>query len=389
MSEWAGFVVCVLACAASGQIVGLGAMGDSLTDEYDEESYGSYAANWLEQLEAHRGVNVGPTAAEAGVGDWGSPRRTGFEYNWALAGAFTDALLSLGEHTGVAAQAQAGKLSHAVLFIGANDFAPAVGLPYWWIYNGFWGQGTINDFVDSRTANIREAAETVLASGARLVLVNVVDYSLAPGTWQDGNFSDPSKRDRVSSAIGKLNARLDALAQEKQIVLVDFGTLGGAIFGSNHDLSEFLPIGGVQIRLWETDTPQHGNPEAAFVDDGIHPNTTLQGVVANVIATGLDMGYSAGIEPFSEEEILSHAGLAYGGQDALEAVIGPYSGFVRDYTVKGCYPDFTGDGALDLFDFLAFVNGFNAGDEEADCTGDGGLDLFDFLCFVNAFNGGC
>jgi hypothetical protein len=54
-----------------------------------------------------------------------------------------------------------------------------------------------------------------------------------------------------------------------------------------------------------------------------------------------------------------------------------------------CAPDCTGDGALDLFDFLCFVNLFNAGDELADCTGDGVRDLFDFLCFVNLFNAGC
>ena len=54
-----------------------------------------------------------------------------------------------------------------------------------------------------------------------------------------------------------------------------------------------------------------------------------------------------------------------------------------------CYPDFNGDGSLDLFDFLAFVNSFNADEPGADCTGDGTLDLFDFLCFVNSFNAGC
>jgi hypothetical protein len=56
---------------------------------------------------------------------------------------------------------------------------------------------------------------------------------------------------------------------------------------------------------------------------------------------------------------------------------------------QSCYPDFTGDGALDLFDFLAYVNAFNAGDGPADCTADEKFDLFDFLCFVNAFNAGC
>src|SRR5262249_22122943 len=54
-----------------------------------------------------------------------------------------------------------------------------------------------------------------------------------------------------------------------------------------------------------------------------------------------------------------------------------------------CYPDFDANGSLDLFDFLAFVNAFNAADPRADCDQNGVFDLFDFLCFVNAFNAGC
>ena len=54
-----------------------------------------------------------------------------------------------------------------------------------------------------------------------------------------------------------------------------------------------------------------------------------------------------------------------------------------------CYPDCDGDGALNLFDFLCFINGFNAADERADCNGDEKFDLFDFLCFTNSFNAGC
>jgi hypothetical protein len=53
------------------------------------------------------------------------------------------------------------------------------------------------------------------------------------------------------------------------------------------------------------------------------------------------------------------------------------------------YADFTGDNTLDLFDYLAFVNAFNADGPDADCDRDGSLDLFDFLCFTNLFNAGC
>jgi probable HAF family extracellular repeat protein len=58
-------------------------------------------------------------------------------------------------------------------------------------------------------------------------------------------------------------------------------------------------------------------------------------------------------------------------------------------TPVGCYADFTGDGALDFFDFLAFVNAFNAAQPQTDCDQSGELNLFDFLCFVNSFDTGC
>lgn len=54
-----------------------------------------------------------------------------------------------------------------------------------------------------------------------------------------------------------------------------------------------------------------------------------------------------------------------------------------------CYPDFTEDGVLDLFDFLAFQNAFVGKDPAADCEENGVFDLFDFLCYQNAFVKGC
>src|ERR1039457_1848856 len=52
----------------------LGAMGDSLTDEYWDSGVSSYATNWPGLVVLYRGVNMGPTAAQAGTNTWGSPR---------------------------------------------------------------------------------------------------------------------------------------------------------------------------------------------------------------------------------------------------------------------------------------------------------------------------
>ncbi|MFI4915445.1 MAG: GC-type dockerin domain-anchored protein [Phycisphaerales bacterium JB060] len=54
-----------------------------------------------------------------------------------------------------------------------------------------------------------------------------------------------------------------------------------------------------------------------------------------------------------------------------------------------CIADFDGNSVLDIFDFLAFQNAFDAGDRRADLDGDGRLTIFDFLTFQNAFATGC
>ena len=54
-----------------------------------------------------------------------------------------------------------------------------------------------------------------------------------------------------------------------------------------------------------------------------------------------------------------------------------------------CDADLDGDGDLTLFDFLKFVNLFNAQDPQADWDGNGAFELFDFLAYVNDFNAGC
>ena len=82
----------VFALPASAQK--FGAMGDSLTDEYGEATYGLYAQNWLQQLVIHAGLDAGP------IGSWGEPRRNFYEYNWARAGANSSTLLSQGQDTG-------------------------------------------------------------------------------------------------------------------------------------------------------------------------------------------------------------------------------------------------------------------------------------------------
>jgi endonuclease/exonuclease/phosphatase family metal-dependent hydrolase len=54
-----------------------------------------------------------------------------------------------------------------------------------------------------------------------------------------------------------------------------------------------------------------------------------------------------------------------------------------------CRADFNGDQVVDFFDYLAFVEAFDAEDPSADFNGDEVVDFFDYLAFVAEFDQGC
>ena len=377
--------------AQTGGLPGrLGAIGDSLTDEYAEESY-SYAKNWTMMVVQLRGglggIDMGPTAAAAGQagGTWGEPRRTGFASNWARSGADSTTALTQGQHTGLASQVGTGStaVSHAVVAIGANDFSPTSDA-YFNIYFGLWSSARVTTYVNDQIADIRTAVTTLRAAGAQVVLCNVVDFGIVPASRQF--FTNANNRQRVTNAIARVNTGVEAIAREKGAVLVDLAAMGTRILGTHTALRPTLRVGNVDIQLLSRDTAAHTNPLAGFVDDGAHPHTAVQGAFANLMLTALNVGWGTSFPMLGDQEILAAAGIAYGGSDTLDGQIGPYAAFVRSYV---CPADYNDDGFLDGFDYDAFVADFEAGTPAADFNRDGFLDGFDYDDFVTAFELGC
>ena len=72
-----------------------------------------------------------------------------------------------------------------------------------------------------------------------------------------------------------------------------------------------------------------------------------------------------------------------------EPVVWPAFDMLFSAEFHSCPADVNGDGALDIFDFIAFQGLYTAGDMEADCNGDGMLNVLDFVCFQSKFVGGC
>ena len=299
----------------SGQaITGLGVMGDSLSDEYADEFHPvpvASAKSWVELLAQNRAVNVGPT------GHWGEPRRDGYKYDWARYGASSGTLLLLGEDTGVAKQASQGLVSHAVLFIGANDFYPG-GSAYKGIYNGTWSQSQIDQQVSTVVSNIRSAVQTVTAAGTKLVVANLIDYGEVPLTRKQ--YTNAAGRDRVAAVISTVNTQIAQMAAQFRVPVADLYGLGKLVLGTNQSPVTTLTVGGQPFLNWSG-----ADRRFAFLPDGDHPNTVLQAMLANTFLTALNQGFGTDVSLFSEKDIDGLVGLPYGGHDTANI---PYSSFV-------------------------------------------------------------
>ncbi len=335
----------------------LGAIGDSLTDEYLEQDY-DYARCWTELLVEERGLTFGPTALEAGRpgGTWGEPRRTGYEDNWARAAATTDHALARGQHTGVADGVLNRQVSHVVIYIGTNDFSPwATAGAYDEIYSGLWSQAEIDARIASRVANLETMLGVVQATGASIVVLDIFDLSAMPAVRH--SYPDAARREAVATAVGRFGEELRDLVRrraDRVSVFLDSFALGRAVFGTNATPRGTLLVGNVPIDLLGQDVVGGGVPTAGFVHDGVHPNTVLQALWANAIVTALNLGYGTQVEPLSEEEMLAAAGIAYGGSDTLEQEIGPLETFVTVFTPEGC------EGCQSFFPAVAVAAGAQA-----------------------------
>ncbi len=289
-------------------IVGLGIAGDSLSDEYLHETY-SYARNWVELLAQEHDVNVGEQN-EVGSDERGLPRRDGgYAFNWALAGATSETLLEDSQHTQLADQVIAGEVSHVVLAIGQNDFFPADSGIYFDIYTGQATDEEITDYVNQVVANIDVALSTLVESGASVVLSNIADYGVAPLTQQF--FTDGVKRNLVTNkALVPVNTAIRELADHYDVPMVDLFKFANTFLGTNTAKIASKKVGNVTIT-------NRANPEGqttakdAFVDDGIHPGTVLQGYLANLYLEGLREGYGVTTPLFTEQEIVTNAGLTF------------------------------------------------------------------------------
>ena len=77
------------------------------------------------------------------------------------------------------------------------------------------------------------------------------------------------------------------------------------------------------------------------------------------------------------------------GASGIQPLQSPFTFFIRVLAGPACVGDFDSSGVLDILDFIAFQQAFQAGEACADVNGDGDFDILDFVAFQQAFHAGC
>jgi lysophospholipase L1-like esterase len=272
-------VLSMLPATVVADEVGLAVLGDSVSDTYVLRPYAPFASSWTDLLGTFRE---------------GKLRL----YNQARAGANSASLRE--QAAAVAEYVRQGKVCYVCVIIGANDFRLFVER----VANG--SQEPPDPVVTTLVENIRAALDTIEAAGpVGVVLANVPDLGDTPGlaAWIA---SSPVMKEQLTRGTREANRRLEALARERRIPVID-------LHGRTLRARESLRVGGVEVQ------------DAVYAFDGLHPSTVSSALLGNAVLEALHRAYGLDI---SELRLTDREALAGIGRVPLVDGYADVSSFV-------------------------------------------------------------
>ncbi len=338
--------------------INMGAIGDSMTDEYlppspsDNQFHTDLAAHsWLEILAQIRSgyINFGSYQAPGGSG-WGDNREFGYAYNWAktggaasrtsviTSGSFNLPIDSLGSAygdtlaLGLAQSISGGLVGMAYAGLGSNDFFyqtrvfdfsgndyPRGGLD---TSDPAWQAASAADIGGA----ILEHVDTLMAAGEVDIILALIPPGTASGEQDAG----------VLAAINLANAILVSGAAERGIPAAAVVDLWGWNDDPGRlDAQDNVLVGDLVVKAEsEATDPADLAPEGAgpcnsagdcatlshaskyIAEDGLHPNTIIQAMLANQVLKAMNGAYNAGIPLLSDEEILGVLSIPFNDLDS-------------------------------------------------------------------------
>jgi phospholipase/lecithinase/hemolysin len=283
-------------------IKGIGVVGDSQSDEYQADDargyeYAPTTLNWVEQLVKSRHMNFGTWQI------WGDVRRTGFAYNWSRTGATTESVLVNEQAEGLASQIKQSEVNIAIVYIGANDFAPYNTTDgYLPIYNGSISDSALAEKIERVATNIETTILTLQKAGkVQIFLVTVPDWNVS--LQVQVGFYDQEKRARVSGAVNAVNRKITLFARKHSLPVIDVNAF-------YREQLQNAPLGSLTIGLEHVTLLIPGDePHHAFLSDAVHPGTVVNGLFANYVITRLNQELGTNIALLEQSEMLGNAGL--------------------------------------------------------------------------------
>ena len=351
--------LCVAAGTAYAQL-NIGVVGDSLSDEYlptnvDGNKFHTDLAadNWVEILGLLRSadINFGSYQAPPDSG-WADNRAYGYEYNWAKAGgaASRNSVIKVGswnlaidglgsaygdtQATGLAQYIFDGQVDTAFVGLGSNDFfyqTRAFNLAGDDFARGtldtsdpVWQNTIAIDVSDAILSHI----DTLISAGSVNILVGLIPPGTASGAQDPGVLAAITQANTLllSGALSRGIAadaiidlwgwtgdpeRLDA---EDNVIIGNLLVLAATEATDPNDLSD--PNDPLSSGPGPCDSSgacaTTENATKYIANDGLHPNTAIQALMANEILAALNSAYGADIDLLSDEEILDHVGVPPG-----------------------------------------------------------------------------
>jgi lysophospholipase L1-like esterase len=279
------------------------------------------ARNWVQQLHLQRAAdfNFGPLTDDPSL--YGEPRLRGHEYNFARVSG-TVLAPGLGKHD-MAPQIEqllpyleAGHIDVVLVMIGSNDFAARE------IYQKSFCGEDWEDFQNDFINTLFQGVDAIRQADPDIQLL-VAELPLGTAVGRAGGF--------VLDAILDTNNRIRDEAQQRGIPTID-------VWAFNQDPVRTHPttgetyIGGYTIPVDSVadadDAVPAGTPGSGVMgacrtdgrcgtlattlnyvaDDGLHPGSIAQGLVANEIIKALNMYFGYSIASLSDNEILDAGG---------------------------------------------------------------------------------
>ena len=295
-------------------------VGDSLSKEYSDEGpflwrnlvlifppdYTDYniaikARNWMEILIALRGTDF-DFGYYSGRTDSRLPG--GHDHNWAVPSSTTDQWRDALNGTSILQQFVLAdfdsdlrsNINRVVIFLGGND----LNKNYDTYYKGADPTGFIADLLSNYSSIVQHIKS--VNNTAQIVICTAPDVGATPNVRSD--HTDATKRARVTALTETLNAGIAQLATEQGLGLADIYA-----FTKLYASTGIISIAGIPLTKG---TSSQNVPSCLFSEDGFHPNTPGQALLANEIIRAFNHKFQAGIKPLTGYEIMDYLETQHG-----------------------------------------------------------------------------